>query len=173
MSSLFALTPAVLLCLACVLSLFKGIDFCGAMTKGAAKGLKLIGEIFPALICLFPAIAFFRASGVPEMLEHFLAPVFDRLGIPPEVSLLMLVRPLSGSAAMSVAGDIMLRCGADSLIGRTAAVMLGSSETTFYVIAVYFSAAKVKSSRWAIPAALMADFACFVSSAWICRLLWG
>ena len=95
------------------------------------------------------------------------------MGIPQETSLLMLVRPLSGSAAMSAANDIMTLYGADSLIGRTAAVMLGSSETTFYVIAVYFSAANVKESRWAIPAALIADLACFLSSAWICRLLWG
>ncbi|MDO4982542.1 MAG: nucleoside recognition domain-containing protein [Eubacteriales bacterium] len=173
MNTLFTLTPAILICLACVLSLCKGVDLYAAMTAGAAKGLRLMADILPALICLFPAIAFLRASGVPEMLENILSPLFNALGIPPETSLLMLVRPLSGSAAMSAANDIMTLYGADSLIGRTAAVMLGSSETTFYVIAVYFSAANVKESRWAIPAALIADLACFLSSAWICRLLWG
>lgn len=155
------------------MSLYKGIDLYAAMVKGAKKGLHLMADILPALIVLFPVIAFFRASGVPYMLESFLSPVFNALGIPPETSLLMLVRPLSGSAAMSAANEIMMQYGADSLIGRTAAVMLGSSETTFYVIAIYFSAAKVKNSRWAIPAALMADLACFISSAWVCRILWG
>ena len=85
----------------------------------------------------------------------------------------MLLRPLSGSGALSAAAEIIGQAGADSLAGRTAAVMLGSSETTFYVAAVYLSAAGVKKSRWAIPAALCADLACFLSSAWVCRMLWG
>ena len=85
----------------------------------------------------------------------------------------MLLRPISGSAALSVSAELIARYGADSLVGRTAAVMIGSSETTRYVVAVYFTAAGVKDSRWAIPAALCADLACFLSSAWICRILWG
>ena len=95
------------------------------------------------------------------------------LGIPVETSLLMLLRPVSGSTALSVSAELIARYGADSLVGRTAAVMIGSSETTLYVVAVYFTAAGVKDSRWAIPAALCADLACFLSSAWICRILWG
>ena len=80
---------------------------------------------------------------------------------------------MSGSGALAAAAELIGQYGADSLIGRTAAVMIGSSETTFYVIAVYFAAAGVKNSRWAVPAALCADLACFISSAWVCRLLWG
>ena len=95
------------------------------------------------------------------------------LGVPAETVPLLLLRPFSGSAALAAAAELISRCGPDSLAGRTAAVMLGSSETTFYVTAVYFSAAGVRDSRWAIPAALCADLACFLSSAWICRLLWG
>ena len=94
------------------------------------------------------------------------------LGIPEETVLLMLLRPVSGSAALSAAADVISRCGADSLAGRTAAVMCSSSDTTFYVIAVYFTAAGVKDSRWAVPAALCADAAGFLSAAWICRILW-
>ena len=86
---------------------------------------------------------------------------------------MLLLRPFSGSAALAAAAELIEGWGPESLVGRTAAVMLGSSETTFYVAAVYLSAAGVKNSRWAIPAALCADLACFVSSAWICRLLWG
>ena len=77
------------------------------------------------------------------------------------------------SAALAAASELIGRFGPDSLIGRTAAVMIGSSETTLYVTAVYFTAAGVKNSRWAVPAALCADLACFLSSAWVCRLLWG
>ena len=123
---------------------------------------------------LFPAIYLLRASGLPELLERLLAPVFKALGIPVETSLLMLLRPVSGSTALSVSAELIARYGADSLVGRTAAVMmLGSTETTFYVLAVYFGACGIRHSRWAIPAALCADLACFLSSAWICRILWG
>ena len=93
--------------------------------------------------------------------------------MPPETALILLLRPLSGSGALAAATELIKSFGADSLVGRTAAVMLGSSETTLYVAAVYFSAAGVKDSRWAIPAALCADLACFLSSAWLCRLLWA
>ena len=173
MNRLFSLAPALLIVLACLICLVKNIDIYAVMTRGAMKGLQTVRSILPALVCLFPAIAFLRAAGVPEILGRLLHPLFSLFGIPEELSLLMLVRPLSGSAAMSVASELIGSFGADSLLGRTAAVMLGSSETTFYVIAVYFSAAGVKNSRWAVPAALAADFVCFLSSAWICRLLWG
>ena len=85
----------------------------------------------------------------------------------------MLLRPLSGSGALALAAELMQRHGADALIGRTAAVMLGSSETSFYVIAVYFAAAGVRDDGRALPAALCADLVCFLTSAWICRVLWG
>ena len=84
-----------------------------------------------------------------------------------------LVRPVSGGAATAVAAEIIKSSGADSLAGRTAAVMIGSSETTFYVIAVYFGAAKIKNTRHAIPAALLADLAAFLLSARVCRMFWG
>ena len=156
-----------------MLALYKGVDIIAAMTDGAKKGLRVMAAILPALLVLFPAIYLLRASGILELLERLLAPVFRALGIPAETSLLMLLRPISGSAALSVSAELIARYGADSLVGRTAAVMFGSSETTLLVGAVYFTAAGVKDSRWAIPAALCADLACFLSSAWICRILWG
>ena len=149
----------------------RGVDIYSAMLCGVKKGLKTVGEILPALLVLFPAIYLLRASGVPERLSALLAPVFKVLGIPAETCLIMLLRPISGSGALSAAADIIARCGADSVVGRTAAVMIGSSETTLYVVAVYFGAAGVKNTRWAIPAALCADLACFISSAWICHFL--
>ncbi len=171
--TLGALVAPLILCCALLAAALKGVDVYDALLTGARRGMKTAAEILPALLVLYPAVYLLRASGLPELLSGWLGPLLDALGVPRETGLLMLLRPLSGSAALSVAADAISRCGPDSLAGRTAAVMVGSSETTFYVAAVYLSAAGVKNSRWAIPAALCADLACFLSSAWACRLLWG
>ena len=168
-----SLTPLLLLGLLSLQALRSGCDVYAALRDGTAKGLKLTLELVGALVPLFAWIACLRASGLAEFLSRLAAPALRLLGVPPETGLLMLLRPLTGGGATALAAELMARCGADSLIGRTAAVMIGSSETTFYVIAVYFSAAGVKKTRWAVPAALCADLACFLSSAWVCRLFWG
>lgn len=168
-----ALFPLTLLGLLCLLGTQKGLDVYGALRDGAAKGLKLVWELIPALLPLFAWIACLRASGLAEAFCRLLAPLLVALGVPPETGLLMLLRPLSGGGAAALAAELMEHYGADSLIGRTAAVMIGSSETTFYVIVVYFSAAGVRRTRWAVPAALCADLCCFLSAAWICRIFWG
>jgi len=98
--------------------------------------------------------------------------VFSFFGIPPETALLVLIRPLSGSAALAVGAELMAEYGPDSLIGRTAAVMLGSTETTFYTISVYFGAAGIKKTRYTIPAALIADFVGFFVASLTVRLFW-
>ena len=149
----------------------RGVDVFAAMTEGIADGLRVLLRIFPAVAALLCAVYALRASGALDALTGLLAPAFRLLGIPVETAPLVLLRPISGSGALAVAGDIMARYGPDSLAGRTAAVMLGSTETTFYVIAVYFGAAGVKKTRWAIPAALCADFTGFVLSSLTARLL--
>ena len=131
------------------------------MLRGGADGLRLIVSILPALIALLCAVHMLEASGAAEALSAFLAPIFARFGIPPETALLVLVRPLSGSAALAVGADLMARYGVDSAVGRTAAVMLGSTETTFYTISVYFGAAGIRKTRYTLPAALFADFVGF------------
>ncbi len=173
MRGLTDLAAPLLICCALLAAACRGVDVYDALVAGARKGLAVMGDVLPALLALFPALWLLRASGLPELLGTILGPFFRLLGIPPETSLLMLLRPVSGSAALAAASELIGRFGADSLVGRTAAVMIGSSETTLYVTAVYFTAAGVKNSRWAVPAALCADLACFLSSAWICRLLWG
>jgi len=173
MKGILDLTAPLIILFVLIYGLSKGVDVYSVMLRGAAKGLVLIKDILPALLVLFPAIYMLRSSPALEAFWRILSPVLNVLGIPEETGLLFLLRPLSGSAALAAAGDIMAQYGADSLIGRTAAVMTGASETTLYVVAVYLAGAGVKDSRWAIPAALCADLVCFLSSAWICSLLWG
>ena len=139
------------------------------MQEGAAEGLKLLLSIVPSLILLMTAVHMLRASGAMELVSRFLSPVFSLLGIPPETAMLVLIRPISGSAALAVGTELMAQYGVDSPIGRTAAVMLGSTETTFYTISVYFGAAGISKTRYTIPAALFADLVGFTMAAWTVR----
>jgi len=164
--------PAVMLVTVAV-CLIKGVDIFDALSCGIRDGLGTVAAIFPSLVAVLAAVAMLRASGAVELLTRLLAPVFSLLGLPPETAPLMLIRPISGSGALSVASELIGRYGADSLIGRTAAVMLGSTETTFYVLAVYFGSLGLKQSRRALLAALAADLAGFVTAALCARLLWG
>ncbi len=132
------------------------------LLSGAAEGLKLLVSLIPTLILLLTAVTMLRASGAITLLSSFLAPIFSFFSIPPETAILVLIRPISGSAALAVGADLIAQYGVDSLIGRTAAVMLGSTETTFYTVSVYFGAAGIKKTRYTIPAALIADLAGFI-----------
>lgn len=143
------------------------------MLTGAADGLKLLISIIPPLVLLLSAIAMLRASGGIEIMSRFFAPVFSFFGIPPETAILVMVRPLSGSAALAVGAELMAEHGVDSLIGRTVAVMLGSTETTFYTISVYFGAAGIKKTRYTVIAALLADLTGFIMASLTTRLFFG
>ncbi len=143
------------------------------LLEGAAQGLKLLLSILPALILLLTAVHMLRASGAVELLSSALEPVFSRFGIPPETAMLVLIRPISGSAALAVGAELMAQYGVDSPVGRTAAVMLGSTETTFYTVSVYFAAAGIRRTRYTLPAALFADFVGFFMASWAVRLLFG
>ena len=142
------------------------------LIQGGAEGLKLLFTIIPALVLLMTGITMLKASGAMEILSSFFAPAFSFLGIPPETAMLVLIRPISGSAALAVGADLMAEFGPDSLVGRTAAVMLGSTETTFYTISVYFGAAGIQKTRYAVPAALFADFVGFFMASLTVRLLY-
>lgn len=142
------------------------------LLEGGAEGLKLVVRILPALIFLLTAVQMLKASGAVEILSQLLSPLFSFLGIPPETAMLVLIRPISGSAALAIGADLMAQYGVDSQIGRTAAVMLGSTETTFYTISVYFSAAGIQKTRYALPAALFADLVGFTMASWSVRWLY-
>ena len=154
-------------------TLRKRIDVYDALTAGASEGLLVLARIAPSLIALLTAVYMLRASGALDGLTGLLAPLLTALGVPPETAPLLVIRPLSGSGALAAGSDLMRQYGTDSYIGRCAAVMLGCTETTFYTIAVYFGAAGVRRTRYAVPAALTADAAAFLSAALAVRLFFG
>ena len=156
----------ILLISACCLALRKKENCYELMLGGAAEGLKLLLTLTPTLILLLTAIHMLRASGAMEQLSRVLAPILKRTGIPPETAMLILIRPISGSAALAIGADLMATYGVDSIIGKTTAVMLGSTETTFYAMSIYLSHCEVKRSRYILPAALLADFTGF----WVAAL---
>lgn len=164
------IVPLILLT-TCALALRKKEDAYGLMLEGAADGLKLLASIVPTLILLLTAVSMLRASGFVEALSKLCSPVFSRVGIPAETAILILIRPISGSAALAVGAELMAQHGANSLIGRTVAVMLGSTETTFYTISVYFGAAGIQKTRYTIPAALIADITGFIVAALTVKIL--
>ena len=163
------MVPALLLLL-CALALGKQENAYSLLLSGASEGLKLLQSILPPLIFLLTAVTMLRQSGAIEILSNFLAPVFRIFGIPPETAILVLIRPISGSAALAVGADLMAQHGVDSQIGRTVAIMLGSTETTFYTISVYFGAAGIQKTRYCIPAALIADLTGFVIASLTARM---
>lgn len=156
----------------CAVALGKRENAYDLMLSGAAEGLKLLVTILPSLVLLLTAVTMLRQSGAMELLSSFFEPVFSFFGIPPETAMLVLIRPLSGSAALAVGAELMATYGVDSTVGRTVAVMLGSTETTFYTISVYFGAAGIKKTRYTIPAALIADFTGFFVAALSVRLFY-
>ncbi len=160
-----------LLFISAALALRKREDPYALMLAGAKDGLQILLSILPALVLLLTAVSMLRASGAIELLSSILAPAFRFFGIPPETAMLVLIRPISGSAALAVGADLISTYGVNSTIGRTAAVMLGSTETTFYTISVYFGAAGIQKTRYTIPAALIADLTGFVMASLTVRLL--
>ena len=164
------LLPGIL-ALVALWGVFRRVDVYDALVTGAGDGLGVLIKIVPPLIGLLTAVYMLRASGALELLGAALSPLLTALGIPPETVALLLVSLVSGSAALGVGAELISTYGPDSLIGRTAAVMLGSTETTFYTIAVYFGAAGIARTRYAVPAALCADLAGFVAASWAVRLL--
>lgn len=161
----------VLLLITAILALRKQEDLYDILLQGGAEGLRILLSILPTLVMLLTAVTMLRQSGALDLLGCLLSPLLSRFGIPPETALLMLIRPVSGSAALAVGSQLMAQYGVDSRIGLTAAVMLGSTETTFYTVSVYFGAAGIKKTRYTIPAALMADFTGFLVASRTVRVM--
>lgn len=151
--------------------LMNNVKVYDAFIDGAKDGITTVVKIIPSLVGLLVAIGVFRASGALDLLVFALEPITSFLGIPSQVLPLALLRPISGSASLALVSDIMKQYGPDSLTGRIASTMMGSTETIFYTITVYFGAVGIKNIRYTLAAALLADLASVIASVWICKLI--
>jgi spore maturation protein B len=165
-----AVVPVTAVCIL-LYGLARGVNVYEALVAGAREGLRVCAGIFPAVLVMMTVVAMLRASGAVEVLSHTAAPLMARLGVPAECLPLALLRPFTGGGTMAVGSEIIAAAGPDSFVGRVAAVMLGSSETSFYVVAVYSAFLGMKNTRYALPAALCADCAAFLAAGWAVRLL--
>ncbi len=139
--------------------------------EGATEGMKIVVNLFPTLIGIFLAVGALRNSGILDFIINLISPVTNLLKIPSQILPLSMLRPISGSASMGVAVDIMQKYGVDSTIGMITSVIMGSTETTFYTIAIYTSCVKIKKIRFVLAAALLADLAGMIMSVVICQIL--
>jgi spore maturation protein B len=151
----------------------KGLKVYEVFTVGAKEGFDVALRIIPYLVAIFAAISIFRTSGAMNVLSWIMSPITNLIGMPGEVLPLAFMRPLSGSGALGIVSELVNTHGPDSTIGRMASVMMGSTETTFYVLAVYFGSVSVSNSRHAVPAALTADLAGMISAVILTNLIFG
>ena len=143
---------------------FKGVDVFNVFIDGAKSGFKTVFNIIPSLIALLLSINMLKASGGLDVLLSLLSPIGDFLGIPRDIIPLTILSPISGSGSLGVYEGILKNFGPDSFIGRCASVMMGSTETTFYTLALYYGSIGVKKTRHTVPSALCADFTSFILS---------
>ena len=154
-------------------ALFKKVRVFDVFLNGAANGLRSAVSILPALVGLICAISMLRASGALDFLGTLLSPLLSKIGMPPDVLPLALLKPVSGSGALAMVKDIFDANGPDSFAGKVASVMLGSSETTFYTLAVYYGAVKIKDSRYTVSAAVIADLVGVFAAVFLCGMIYS
>ncbi len=153
--------------------LIKKVPVYEEFVEGAKEGFSVAVKIIPYLIAILFAIGMFRASGALDFLIQGLRPVLAWIQFPPELIPMAIIRPLTGSGSAGIVAEMIQQYGEDALVVKMAATMFGSTETTFYVIAVYFGAVQVKKTRHAVPAGLIADIAAMLLAVYIVRLLFG
>ena len=164
------LLPVLLLLLLGV-SVLKKVPVFDGFVKGAAQALHLVKGIFPYLAAVFVCIVLFEQSGMQAALLEFLSPVFDILGVPPDLAQLILLKPLSGSGSTAALESILSQHDPDGYVGRCASVIAGSCETTLYVAAVYFGTVREKRLRYGIPVALLCTIFASIAACWLCRVM--
>lgn len=150
------------------LGLVKKVAVYEEFVEGAKEGFSTAVRIMPYLVAMLFSIAMFRASGAMEGLISIIAPLFSAVGVPSEVLPMAIIRPLTGSGSVGVLAELIAQYGADSLIVKIAATMFGSTETTLYVLAVYFGAVNINKTSYALQAGLMADFVGFIAAVTVC-----
>jgi spore maturation protein B len=167
-----AAIPALIL-FVLIFAAVRGIKIYEVFVEGAKEGFQVAVRIIPYLVAMLVAIGVFRAGGAMEMLGKLVGPVTNLIGMSPEVLPMALLRPLSGSGALGVLSELVTTHGPDSLIGRMASVMMGSTETTFYVMAVYFGSVSVYRTRHAVPGGLIADITGLLVAVFVTNLFFG
>ena len=150
--------------------LLKKANVFDLFTEGAKNGFSTSVKLLPTLVGLIVAVSMLRASGFFELTEGILSPILQKVGFPSQLVPMALIRPVSGSASLATLKDILTTHGADSFVGRCASVMMGSSETTFYTLAVYFGSVGISKTRYTVKAALLADLAGIILSVFFIRL---
>ena len=154
-----------------LVALIKRVDAYSAFVKGAKGALPLMASLLPFIIAMFVAVELFRNSGLSGYLCNILSPVFKLVGVPPEVCELVLIRPFSSNAGYVLLKDIFSTYGVDSYIGKCASVIMGSSDTIFYVSSIYFATTKVKKTLLTIPIALLCNVVCCILACFCCKFI--
>ena len=160
-------------CVIVVFGLIKRVPVFDIFLKGAKEGMQILYSIAPTIIGLVFAVDLLRSSGAIDAICNFIEPVADYLGFPKEIVPMVLLRPVSGSGSTALLTSLYEQCGPDSFAGRVASVLAGSSQTTFYAIAMYFGCIKVKKIRHTLFAAIIADITAAVMSVLTVRLYFG
>lgn len=161
----------ILFILLFIYCIYKRLNTYDHFVKGAKGAIKLVVDIFPFIASIMIAVALLRVSGITSWLTQTLSPIFNALGVPPELTELVLLRPFTGSGSYALLEDVLVTYGADSYISRCACVIMGCSETIFYVATVYFSQTKVKKLLYAIPVALLCSIVGTILACLLCRVI--
>ena len=161
----------ILFILLFIYCIYKRLNTYDHFVKGAKGAIKLVIDIFPFIASIMIAVALLRVSGITSWLTQLLSPIFNALGVPPELTELVLLRPFTGSGSYALLEDVLVTYGADSYISRCACVIMGCSETIFYVATVYFSQTKVKKLLYAIPVALLCSTVGTILACLLCRVM--
>lgn len=164
--------PAVMLCIV-LFGFLRSVPVFDTFLTGAREGLESSVSILPTLVGLIMAVTMLNASGALDLLSSFFAPAAHLLGLPHQVIPLALIKPVSGSGSTAVLAQIYKNCGPDSFAGRVASVMAGSTETTFYAVAVYYGSVGIKKTRHTIPSAVAGDLTACIFSALTVHLFFG
>ena len=153
-----------------IISVVKNKNAFKSFTAGVKETLPMGLEIFPGVLAVMCASSMLQASGGAKMIQTFLSPMFNFFSIPPELTLLSVLRPISGSGSLAILSDILSTYGPDSYIGKAACTIMASTETSIYTTALYFSVTKIKNTRHTLICALLADFFCVVASCAVCNI---
>lgn len=161
----------IFLIILCTYCFIKKINAYDHFVSGAKESVNLCINTFPYLVAIFVAVELFKLSGLSSMLGNFLSPMFQFLGMPKELTEFLVLRPFTGSGSLAMLSEIFTLYGADSYIAKCACVIMSCSETTFYIVAIYFSTIKIKKLRYTIPVAMLATFLGSIFACFVCRFI--